>query len=448
MLFKKKIANYIASERLLEEANRKIIVTLSGGADSVALLCVLHELGYQCLAVHCNFHLRGAESDRDEEFVRLLCVERHVPLQVVHFDTTAYAVSHHISIEMAARELRYAEFERIRLAEGAAAITVAHHRDDSVETVLLNLIRGTGINGLKGIRPRNGYVVRPLLCVSRSEILDYLATQQQDYVTDSTNLHDDYTRNKIRLNLLPLMREINPSVSESIAATAERLADVAAIYNKVMEEEKAYTVNAEGKDCFRIDITRWRESIAPHSLLYEILSPYGFNAAQLKDIAASADADAGKRFRSSTHEALKDRDCWMVFPLSHSVSPTETYSIDTPCGTLHTSDGHTLSWETFQVGESFVIPRSRDTLCLDAAHTTWPLTLRPVRQGDRFIPFGMHGKKLVSDYLTDRKLSLHAKQHQWVLEDTRHILWLAGERSDERERIGKGCTTIVRFVWK
>lgn len=448
-MFKNIISNYITRENLLDkEGKQKVLVALSGGADSVALLCVLRELHYHCVAVHCNFHLRGEESNRDEAFVRHLCTLQHVPLHVVHFDTESYAAEQRISIEMAARQLRYERFEQIRQEEEAEAIAVAHHRDDSVETVLLNLIRGTGINGLKGIRPRNGRVVRPLLCVSRQDILNYLSLRQQTYVTDSTNLHDEYTRNKIRLNLLPMMQTINPSVSQSIAATATRLAEVATLYNQVMEKEKTRVMHAQPDGSLRIDIPSWQKSAAPQSLLYEVLSPLGFNAAQLDDIAASASAQPGRIFRSSTHEVLKDRDCWLAYPLPSPARVEEEHLITSPQGCIHTSDGHTLSWETVEAGASFSIPRTKDTLCLDAERTGLPLTLRRTRQGDRFIPFGMKGKKLVSDYLTDRKFPLYAKQRQWVLQNDAHLLWLAGERSDERGRIKEGCKRIILFNWK
>ena len=218
-----RVAQYINQKRLFMPTD-KVIIALSGGADSVALLCLLQTLGYNCEAAHCNFHLRGKESDRDEAFVCQLCAKRQVPLHIVHFNTVRTAEERHISIEMAARELRYEWFEEIRRKSGANVIAVAHHRDDSVETLLLNLIRGTGINGLRGIRPKNGHIVRPLLCLDRKEIINYLNRTGQDYVTDSTNLQDEYTRNKIRLNLLPMMQEINPSVKESILNTAEHLA--------------------------------------------------------------------------------------------------------------------------------------------------------------------------------------------------------------------------------
>ena len=233
-MFHWNIQKYI-EEKQLFTLHDKVLVALSGGADSVALLRVLLVLGYHCEAAHCNFHLRGEESDRDERFVNELCKGLGVTLHVTHFDTVAYASRHHVSIEMAAREMRYDWFEQLRKERGMAVIAVAHHRDDSVETFLLNLIRGAGINGLKGISPHNGCIVRPLLEVSRQDILDYLRCLRQGYVTDSTNLQDEYMRNKIRLNILPMLRELNPSVSESIAETSRRLTDVSLIYNKEIE---------------------------------------------------------------------------------------------------------------------------------------------------------------------------------------------------------------------
>ena len=275
---KEKVAQYINRKQLLQPTD-KVLVALSGGADSVALLRLLQASGYDCEAAHCNFHLRGAESDRDEAFVRQLCVKQQVPLHTVHFDTARTAEERHISIEMAARELRYGWFEEIRQKINADAIAVAHHQDDSVETLLLNLIRGTGINGLRGIRPKNGHIVRPLLCLERKEIISYLNRIGQDYVTDSTNLQDEYTRNKIRLNLLPMMQEINPSVKESILNTAEHLDGASAIYKQGIDEGIKRVRTAEG-----ICIERLMQELAPATLLFEILYPLGFNTAQIRDI--------------------------------------------------------------------------------------------------------------------------------------------------------------------
>ena len=217
----------------------KYIIALSGGADSVSLLLVLKhlesELGISLEAAHCNFHLRGDESLRDEEFCKQLCRRFHVPLHLVHFDTHAYADLHHVSIEMAARDLRYAYFEQLRRDIHAHDICVAHHRDDSVETLLLNLVRGTGLRGLRGIQPRNAHIIRPLLSHSRQQIEQYLDALGESYVTDSTNLHNDVKRNKIRLNVIPLLRELNPSASQSIFETSLRVTEALKIFDDAIQ---------------------------------------------------------------------------------------------------------------------------------------------------------------------------------------------------------------------
>lgn len=414
-MFKRDVEKFIDQKSLFERRD-KVLVALSGGADSVALLRVLHALGYQCECAHCNFHLRGEESNRDEAFVQQLCQKFDIPLHVTHFDTTDYAHTKRISIEMAARELRYQWFETLRQSIGAKVIAVAHHRDDSVETFLLNLIRGTGINGLKGIAPKNGYVVRPLLQESRENILDYLQHLNQEYVTDSTNLQDEYMRNKIRLNLLPLMKELNPSVSESIAATAERLADAALIYNK--EREMAIQKVMKGEKV--ISISALLDETAPSSLLFELLHPYGFNSSQIKDIYQSLFGQSGRRFHSSQWEVLRDRDSLIL----HSFSGEETDHVPP-----------TLTYETVDITPEFIILRDKHIACLDADKVTLPLTVRKWQAGDKFTPLGMKGKKNVSDYLTDRKFTLFQKEYQYVACQGDKIVWLIGERIDNAYRI-------------
>ena len=414
-MFKRDVEKFIDQKSLFERCD-KVLVALSGGADSVALLRVLHALGYQCECAHCNFHLRGEESNRDEAFVQQLCQKFDIPLHVTHFDTTDYAHTKRISIEMAARELRYQWFETLRQSIGASVIAVAHHRDDSVETFLLNLIRGTGINGLKGIAPKNGYVVRPLLQESRENILDYLQHLNQEYVTDSTNLQDEYMRNKIRLNLLPLMKELNPSVSESIAATTERLADAALIYNK--EREMAIQRVMKGEKV--ISISALLDETAPSSLLFELLHPYGFNSSQIKDIYQSLFGQSGRRFHSSQWEVLRDRDSLIL----HSFSGEETDHVPP-----------TLTYETVDITPEFIILRDKHIACLDADKVTLPLTVRKWQVGDKFTPLGMKGKKNVSDYLTDRKFTLFQKGHQYVACQGDKIVWLIGERIDNAYRI-------------
>lgn len=420
-MFKHRIAQFIKKEQLIQPTD-KILVALSGGADSVALLKVLLSLGYYCEAAHCNFHLRGNESDNDESFVRELCRKLNISLHVTHFDTIGYATEKKISIEMAARELRYTWFAEIKEKCQASVIAVAHHQDDSVETILLNLIRGTGINGLKGISPCRNDIVRPLLGVSRSEIMEYLNDTGQAYVTDSTNLSDEYVRNKIRLRLIPLMEEINPSARQSIAETGNHLRETAYIYNRYIEERKKNVLNDEG-----IIIQALLAEDAPQTLLFEILHPLGFNKSQVDDIYQSLTAQSGKYFVSSTgYRIIKDRTLLIITP------PNQESDFEP-----------VLSFEEKKYSPGFIIPRDKNIACLDADKIDQPLTLRKWQKGDSFIPFGMNGRKLVSDYMTDRKFPLTRKEQQWVLCCGENIVWLVGERTDNRFRIDESSKKVL-----
>ena len=426
-MFKRRVNKYII-ENSLFSSNNKILVALSGGADSVALLHVLLDLGYTCECAHCNFHLRGEESERDEMFVRNLCNQFSVPLFTIDFNTKEYALEHRVSIEMAARNLRYSWFEKLRIERNADVIAVAHHRDDSVETFLLNLIRGAGINGLKGIAAKNGYVVRPLLQESRENILDYLMYKNQTYVTDSTNLQDEFMRNKIRLNILPLMRQLNPSVNESIIETASRLSDVAVLYNNVVKETISQVCEYKGKEIW-INIERIKNrnsNLSLLSLMFELLYPYGFKTNQVKDISNSINAQSGKRFQSENWELLRDRNYFILRPLDfqHSSKPL-------------------LKYETIDISPEFVIPRDKHIACLDADKINSPLELRLWKSGDKFTPLGMKGRKLVSDYLTDCKFTLFQKENQWVLCHDKGIIWLVGERIDNSYSITQNTKRVL-----
>lgn len=432
MKLEKRVQTFIEKHQLLAPKTRTL-VAISGGADSVALLHILLRLGYHCEAVHCNFHLRGEESNRDETFTAKLCQALNVPYETVHFDTTAYATTRHISIEMAARELRYQAFERIRNERKLDIIAVGHHLDDSIETMLLNLIRGTGINGLTGIRKKNGYIVRPLLCLTRNEIIHYLDTAKQGYITDSSNLTDDYTRNKIRHQLIPLLQNINSAAISNITATISHLADAATLYNKAIADNTSRIVSPK-ETGIDIDITALLQLDTPQTHLFEILHPYGFNTAQTENIFQTLQSIPGKYFHSESHTLLKDRDTLQLRPNSKKPTDEElTIPLESPETVL--PDGTRIYIKHLATNNDFIVPRDSNTLCLDPAHIIRPLTLRHPRKGDRFIPFGMKGSKLVSDYLTDLKLPRTNKASQWLLCHGEDILWIAGRRSDNRYRI-------------
>lgn len=417
MKFREEVQRFIACKRLFSPSS-KLLVALSGGADSVALLRVLVELGYTCEAAHCNFHLRGEESDRDEAFVRQLCEQLSVPLHVTHFDTQAHAREHQQSIEMAARELRYGWFQELVKQRKLNAIVVGHHRDDNVETLLINLIRGTGINGLTGIPAENGWVRRPLLNVSREQILDYLDHLGQPFVTDSTNLEDEYLRNKIRLNLLPMLEELNPSIRETLSDTISHLEGVANVYHLRQEGALKQIVRRESANRMNADIGYLLADPYPQALLYEWLYPLGFNPSQINDICNSLYIDQpGKRFFSKEWEVLRDRRYLMVRRLSGTSKEPE------------------LEIKVVEITPSFQIPTDKGTACVDADKITLPFTVRKWKRGDSFVPFGMQGKQNVCKYMTDHKFSLFQKDNQYLLVSGGKVVWLIGERIDNRFRL-------------
>lgn len=441
--FLQKVSKFIASHKLME-CNGKYLVALSGGADSVALSLALRELGFDVEAAHCNFHLRGDESDRDEMFCRRFSEINGIKLHVTHFDTAGFAGLRKISIEMAARHLRYAYFKQLAEDIGASAVCVAHHQDDSVETVLLNLIRGTGIHGLTGIKPKNGGIVRPLLCVTRNEIETVLAEAGQDFVTDSTNLVDDVVRNKIRLDILPLMKEINPSVSDSIAKTASRVADVADALDDVVGSVASVLVEEKAKGAVVIHTDRLMTGPAPEYVLFRLLKGYSFVPSQIEQIYASVSTGPGRVFVSSTHRLLIDRDCIVVEPLAES---GRRPMLVPECGVYVYDDSMKLRFERVERDSGFKVSADKCFCFADASVVKFPLTVRTVEVGDRFVPFGMKGSKLVSDYLTDRKFNLFDKQRQLVVADAHgRIVWLVNQRPDERYRITDTTDTVLKIT--
>lgn len=417
----KKVKEFIEKEDLFSKQD-KILVALSGGADSVALTRILITLGYHCEAAHCNFELRGEESDRDEDFVRNFCRSLNIKCHSIHFETRRYAAQQSISIEMAARELRYNWFSKICEESDCQVVAVAHHKDDSVETMLLNLIRGTGINGLLGIRPKNGNVVRPLLCASRQEVVEYLHRMNQTYVTDSTNLEDEYTRNKIRLNLLPLMEEINPSVKDGLVKTSSYLNDISKIYQQAIKESIDRIFITPEKE---ISIEKLMNEPAPQALLFEVLSPLGFNSTQVEEVYGSLNGQPGKRFISSQWQVVKDRDLLLIEKVKTA------------------NDKPQIIFEEVLLTKEFVIPKDKNTACFDANKFKGVISIRKWEKGDYFIPFGMKGKKLVSDFMTDSKFSLLKKEQQWVLSCNDQIAWLIGERTDNRFRIDDSTQKVI-----
>lgn len=415
-----RVRAFISRQRLMSLEGH-YLVAVSGGADSVCLLLVLRALGYNVEAVHCNFNLRGEESQRDEQFVIQLCRDNDVKLHITHFDTRTYAQLHKVSIEMAARTLRYAYFEQLRRDLDFDDICVAHHRDDSAETILINLIRGTGLHGLSGIKPRNAHVVRPLLCVGRKDIIKWLSGQGQSYVTDSTNLECDVVRNKLRLRVLPLLEDAHPGATENILATARHIAEAALVCDNALDNalDSLLAYN-------RVPLDKLLALPSPESILYHWLHPLGFNPDVIEDINSHLfEAPAGKVWMSPSHAAIFHQGFLLCQERSN---PVKAVIIPEP-GTYICGD---RKLRVSIINEAR-IAKEAFTASLDADKVSFPLTLRPIAEGDRFQPFGMKGTKLVSDYLTDRKVNVLDRQRQTVVCDASgNIVWLAGHRTDGR----------------
>ena len=441
-LFLRKIEQFIEQKELMSK-NQLYLVALSGGADSVALLLVLKRLGYNVEAAHCNFHLRGEESDRDEDFCKDLCRELDIKLHLAHFDTQTNASLHGISIEMAARNLRYNYFEALLKDINASAVCVAHHKDDSAETLLLNLVRGTGIEGLTGIKSKNNRIVRPFLCVRRNEIINYLEQQNQSFVTDSSNLVNDVQRNKIRLDVMPLLQTINPSVVEHLNQTGEYVEDATAILNATLEQMYDRVVLLKTEEQMIVDIERLEKEQSSSYLLWYILKNYGFNAAQIKQISQGLTTSIGRVWESTTHALTINNNKIIVEPL-FTCDSKEYRLIEEGLYHLNSKLSIEIKKESYSSDKGF----SKDPkyIWIDADKVAFPLFIRLIKEGDRMIPLGMKGGKLISDMLTDSKVSYFDRQRQYVLlNNEQQIIWLLGRRIDDRYKIISSTKTVLKI---
>ncbi|MBQ9293553.1 MAG: tRNA lysidine(34) synthetase TilS [Bacteroidaceae bacterium] len=407
-----------------------VFIALSGGADSTALLLIMKELGCRLQALHCNFHLRGEESNRDQTFVEELCRQNDVPLSVRHFETEAYAKQQGVSIEMAARDLRYSwfreELERFKIQDSkcntdsaGAFVAVAHHRDDQAETLLLNLLRGTGLRGLAGMWPKNDSIVRPLLCMSREEILAFLKSKGQSYVTDSTNSERTYQRNRIRLDVIPLLREINPAAVEHLCLAQDNVRDSLPYYWKGIEA--AFREFNITEVCFPLHALDFRYQ----TLFHEWLTGKGFNSDQEEEMLSAAKSEVGKMWFSKTHKVLRDREALLLTEI-HSPGAKNLPDIRQEVVSCIGETGPYVAY-------------------FDADLVTQPIEVRLVRKGDVFVPFGMKGRKLVSDFLTDIKLNRFEKAETYVATQGDNIIWLIGHRSDNRYRVTDTTKRILKL---
>lgn len=438
-MMQEKVQTYILKNRLLEPG-KPVIVGMSGGADSVAMLHVLLSLGYKCIVAHCNFHLRSNESDRDEQFVRDRVKAFNIDGYFIDFETAEYAEKQKISIEMAARELRYNWFYNLLETLDAQAIAIAHHADDSIETLLMNLVRGTGLKGLTGISPRNNKVIRPLLCVSRLEIESYLIENQLSFVEDSSNSSLNYQRNRFRHQVLPLLEEINPSVRQTLYHSLHHFEGNFAVYQQALKRIENEIVVHES-DSFKIDIELLNKQIHIPTILFELLYPFGFGNSIVEQLTEQLNGTPGKLFYSDTHRLLKDRKYLIIQEIS---SFSKDKFLITENDSFLKQPFHFIIRKKKKTVD-FALSKSVTKIQVDASKIKFPLLLRTWETGDSFYPFGMNHRKKISDYFVDNKYNMFEKEQIWLLVSGNDIVWIVGKRLDNRFRITEDTTDLLEF---
>lgn len=429
-------------EKQLFESHQKVLLAVSGGIDSMVLLDLFEKSEFEYGIIHCNFNLRGKESDGDEAFVREQVLNHGVPAWFKSFDTKEYAELNGISIEMAARELRYEYFEKIRSENNYSYIATAHHLDDLIETFFLNLSRKTGIKGLTGIKEKNGKVIRPLLFAFRNEIEDYARANFTDFREDSSNNDDIYQRNYLRNNILPLFLDWNTAFKKNLLASIENLKETEQVYSGYLQTDREIVFVNEGNKGI-IQIGELKKVLFPKVVLFEILTDYNFNSTVINEVFESLGNDSGKQFYSQTHRVIKDRENLYINPLEEKED--RIYYIESD--DIELFQPLDLNLEKIS-GQDFNIIKSANVACLDLDLLEFPLLIRKWQQGDYFQPLGMTGFKKVSDFFIDEKLPLHEKENTWLLCSGNKIVWIMGHRIDNRFKITPKTQQVLKIEIK
>ena len=418
---KNNFLHYIHEHKLFDTKS-KILLAISGGIDSVCLADLLIRSGYNVEFAHCNFKLREEESDQDEIFVSDLANKYKIPFHHISFDTNHYALSNKLSIQMAARELRYEWFEKVRREISADYIAIAHNKNDNIETFFINLINGTGLKGLRAIQNKNNFIVRPLMFASRNQIGEYVKSKSLNFREDSSNKSKKYQRNKVRHDLMPLLKQINPSIENTIADEIEIIKNTYSIF-KEQVDRVVKEISCQTDDGIKISKNKLIKLEPIDTYLHEILNVFGFT--DLKSIKNSILSNPGKQFFSKSHRLLIDRE----FVFIEKIEDNFFKDILIDESTLILSSPLNIS---FKISSNDQMDKIKDTACFDYEKLVFPLVIRKWKSGDKFIPSGMKGFKKLSDYFIDNKINRLLKEKTLLICSNDDIIWVIGHRIDER----------------
>jgi len=439
MLPVKRFTDYVEQNQLFDRGNR-ILAAVSGGMDSVLMSLFLHEADYQFGIAHCNFRLRGEEAAADQQFCLDLAGKLGVPFHTINFNTLGYAAENKISIQMAARELRYQWFEQIRQQHDYDFIALAHHQNDTIETILLNMVRGTGIAGLHGIMPKNGRVVRPMLGFTREEVQKIIRENDIAFVEDSSNASSKYARNKIRLEVIPKLKELNPAVENTFQQHLRHFRELEELLELSINAAREKVFEQKGKEIY-LSVTEIRRLNPQHLLLSGLLKPFGFSEAMVDDIISVLDKHSGRQFETATYRLVLDRDQLILSPLV----------AENGLNVVINKDTEQVSYGDYQIriehrDEATIIKNNPLIAAVDKDLLIYPLQVRAWRQSDYFYPLGMKMRKKLSDFFINQKIPLHHKSKiPIIVNGNGDIIWIGGYRPDERYKVGGQTKKITIF---